>query len=100
MVGTFDQRLCRYLRVEYAALRARVLAGATDEEAFNWCQQHGRALDEGDISIWNEFVSKRGWRDDTTVSLEADKAKRGLAHRTDITTFFEFYEVDEGRAPR
>ena len=96
----FDQRLCRFFRVEYDDLRARVLAGATDDEAFAWCQQTGRGLDEGDLLIWNEFVSKRGWRDDTTAALETDKAKRDLAHRADITTFFEFYEVDEGRAPR
>ena len=35
-----------------------------------------------------------------SAALEVDKAKRGLAHRTDIVTFFDYYEVDEGRAPR
>ena len=96
----FDDRLCRFFRVEYAAVTARVLAGDSDEEVFAWCQQHGRGLDESDVLIWNNFVSKRGWRDETTAALEADKAKRDLAHRGDIVTFFDFYEVDEGRAPR
>lgn len=96
----FDERLCRFMRIDYATLHARVLAGASDEDTLAWCQQNGRGLDEVDILIWNGFVSKRGWRDETTAALEADKAKSGLAHRTDLLTFFDFYDVDEGRAPR
>ena len=95
-----DARLCRFLRVDYGAVQARVLAGDSDEQVLAWCRQNGRALEDVDILVWNGFVSKRGWRDDTSAALEADKAKRGLAHRTDIVTFFDFYEVDEGRAPR
>jgi hypothetical protein len=34
----FDARLCRFMRIEYEALRQRVLAGGTDEEIFAWCQ--------------------------------------------------------------
>ena len=96
----FDARLCRFMRVDYGTLKARVLAGGTDEEIFAWCQQHGRGLDESDILIWNQFVSKRGWRDDTSAALETDKAKSGLAHRADIVTFFDYFDADEGRAPR
>lgn len=96
----FDDRLCRFLRVDYAALRARVLAGASDEEALAWCRETGRGFDEVDVLVWNGFVSKRGWRDETSPALEADKAKSGLAHRADLVTFFDYYDVDEGRAPR
>lgn len=96
----FDDRLCRFMRVDYAALRARVEAGDSDEEVFAWSQQNGRSLDEVDVLVWNGFVSKRGWRDETTPALEADKEKSGLAARTDLLTFFDFYDVDEGRAPR
>jgi hypothetical protein len=96
----FDERLCRFFRVVYAAVTARVLAGEGDEQVLAWCQANGRGIDDNDVLVWNNFVSKRGWRDETTAALEADKAKRGLAHRTDIVTFFDFYEVDEGRATR
>jgi hypothetical protein len=96
----FDARLCEFLRVDYGALKDRVLAGGTDDDILAWCQEHGRRLNDTDILVWNEFVSKRGWRDETTAALEADKAKSDLAHRRDIVTFFDFYEVDEGRAPR
>jgi gluconokinase len=95
----FDGRLCRFLRIEYGALVARVLAGGTDEEIFAWCGQNGRAPDELDVLVWNGFAAKRGWRDEASAALERNKAGSGLAHRSDLATFFDYYEVDEGRAP-
>ena len=95
-----DARCCSHLCVAYADLEARVLAGGTDEEILAWCQQKGRRLSEADLLIWNSFAPKRGWRDDATEGLERAKAASGLAHRADLVTFFEFFEVDEGRAPR
>ena len=53
-----------------------------------------------DLLIWNGFAAKRGWRDDASPTLEKQKTESGLAHRTDLLTFFDYYEVDEGRAPR
>ena len=32
--------------------------------------------------------------------LERQKAESGLAARADLLTFFDYYEVDEGRQPR
>jgi hypothetical protein len=96
----FDGRLCHFLGVKYDALKTRTLAGGTDEEIFEWCQANGRRLVETDAMIWNGFAAKRGWRDDATPGLEKNKADSGLAHRTDLLTYFDYYEVDEGRAPR
>ncbi len=95
-----DARCCSHLHVAYETLRDRVLAGGADEELFAWCQSDGRRLTAHDFLIWNGFAPKRGWRDDATEGLERAKAAAGLAHRTDLTTFFDFFEVDEGRAPR
>lgn len=96
----FDGRMCHFLGIGYEALKARVLAGGSDEEVFAWVQQHGRRINEVDVLIWNGFAAKRGWRDDATPGLEKNKADSGLAHRSDLVTFFDYYEVDEGRAPR
>ena len=79
---------------------ASVLAGGTDAEIFAWGQQTGRTLTEHDLLIWNSFAQKRGWRDDASANLIKHKAAAGLGHRDDIETFFAFFEVDEGRAPR
>src|SRR3974390_2910646 len=60
----FDARTCRFLRVDYAQLAARVLQGGTDEEILDWCFQQGCHPSEEEIFIWNAFMTKRGWRDD------------------------------------
>ncbi|MBL9188476.1 MAG: DUF5069 domain-containing protein [Opitutaceae bacterium] len=97
----FDGRLCHFLGVAYEALKTRTLAGGTDEDILAWIeQQRGRPLTDVDALIWNGFAAKRGWRDDATPTLEKQKAESGLAHRADLLTFFDYYEVDEGRAPR
>lgn len=94
----FDGRCCSHLAIEYPALKQRVLAGGTDEEVLEWCQQNGRKLTANDVLIWNGFCSKRGWRDDAVESLAKYKAGSGLGHRDDLLTFFDYYEVDEDRA--
>jgi len=98
----FDGRCCRFLRVEYTALRDRVLSGGTDDEIMAWCFAHGTRPSEDQILVWNKFWLKRGWRDEddgSSQDLERNKASSGLAHRTDILTFFDYFEVDEGRKP-
>jgi gluconokinase len=94
----FDGRCCRFLRVDYDALCHRVLQGGTDKEILEWCFEQGRRPNEEEILVWNLFMVKRGWRDDSTQELEEYKAASGLSHRTDLVTFFDYYEVDEGRA--
>jgi hypothetical protein len=42
-------------------------------------------------------MTKRGWNDDASEELEECKKASGLANRSDVKTFFEFFEVDEGR---
>jgi hypothetical protein len=98
----FDGRCCRFLGTEYPALRERVLAGGTDDEILAWCFTQVKRPNDEQVLVWNKFMLKRGWRDEDDGSnqeLERYKASSGLAHRTDIITFFDFYEVDEGRKP-
>lgn len=100
--GGFDGRCCRFLGVTYPALQARTLAGGADEEILAWCGEHGILPTDEQILVWNKFMLKRGWRDEddgSTQELAAYKAASGLAHRADLITFFDYYEVDEGRRP-
>jgi len=97
-----DGRCCRFLGVEYPALRARVLESGTDDEILAWCLAHGTHPGEEQMLVWNKFMVKRGWRDEDegwSQQLEGYKASSGLAHRSDLVTFFDYYEVDEGRKP-
>lgn len=94
----FDGRCVRFLHVDYPALKARVLQGGTDDEILAWCFERGRKPEEDEVAIWNAFMSKRGWNDEVSERLrqlvEADGALRG---RTDIRTFFDQIDADEGR---
>jgi len=96
----FDGRICRFLKMDYAAVRGRAAQGGTPEEILEWCFQNGRRPDEEDILIWNKYAAKTGWRDDDTGAtgrLQKNKAASQLGHREDILTFFDYYDFDEGR---
>ena len=92
-----DGACCNFLRVHYRDLRERVLQGGTDEEILQWCFEKGRKPNEGDIAMWNSFASKLGFRDFATATLEEQKAKAGIADRTDIATIPDFIDFEEGR---
>ena len=77
----FDGRVCRFLHVEYPAMVERVLAGGSDEEILAWCSAQGRQPNEEEILIFNAFMTKRGWHDDSSEDLEEMKYKRGIAGR-------------------
>lgn len=96
---TFDDRVCRFLNVDFDALSKRTLEGGTDEEILEWCFQNGRRPDAEQVEVWNTFMLKRGWRDSGTPSLIKSKEEAGLAHRDDLVTFFDLMDVEEGRAP-
>jgi gluconokinase len=98
----FDGRCCRFLGVNYHTLCERVMFGGSDNDILAWCFSTGIHPNDDQILIWNKFMLKRGWRDEddgSTQELEAYKAASGLQSRTDLLTFFDYYEVDERRKP-
>ena len=94
-----DATCCGFLHVSHADLTTRVLQGGTDEEIFEWCQEHGRRLNDTDKHVWNNFYKKMAWNDELTPRLASRKAESGLAHRDDIVTMPHYIDVDEGRLP-
>ncbi len=94
-----DGICCNFLRADYAALRGRVFAGGTDEEILEWCQSNGRRLNKEDIWVWNQCVTRVGWRDLAAPRLQQLKEEGGLSHREDLETMMDYFEVDEGRKP-
>jgi gluconokinase len=96
---TADSACCNFLRVHHRELCERVKQGGTDEEILEWCFEKGRQLNEGDILVWNGFISKLGWRDFATPTLESAKKKAGIPNRDDIATITDFIDFDEDRFP-
>lgn len=95
---TFDDRLCKFLGVEFDELSAQTLAGGTDDEILDWCFTAGRRPDAEQIEVWNAFLTKRGWRDSGSAGLVKNKEEAGLGHRDDLLTYFDLMDVEEGRA--
>jgi Domain of unknown function (DUF5069) len=92
-----DGACLNFLRVNYVDLRRRVQEGGTDEEILEWCYQKGRRLNEGDLLVWNGFMSKFGWNDFATPNLERLKKECGIAERNDIITMSDAIDFDEKR---
>jgi len=94
----FDERCVRFLHIDYADLVARVKAGGSDEDLLAWCHEQGRKPTDEEVMVWNAFMSKRGWNDEGSARLkERIPQHEGLAGRTDIATFFDLIDADEGR---
>jgi gluconokinase len=94
---TGDGACVNFLRMNYGVLRQRVLKGGADEEILEWCYANGRRLNEGDLVVWNGFISKLGWNDFASPVLEEQKQQRGIAGRPDIATITELIDFDEKR---
>lgn len=92
-----DNWLCQFLHVKYDDLKARVLEGGSDEELLQWCQEHGRPLNDTDKLVWNSYAAKLGWNDHVTPTLQRRKLEAGLQDRDDIQTMIHYMDVDEGR---
>ena len=73
--------------------------GGADDELLAWAYQHGRKPSEEEIEVWNDFMSKRGWNDPMSPRLTMRLKEAGFENRTDIQTFFDFIDLDEGRDP-
>ena len=94
----FDAACCDFLGVSYNEFRERVRQGGSDRELLDWCQSRGKSRDAADRSMWNAFLSKRGWRDDLADRLVFRKKEAGWENRNEIQTFFDYIDADEGRA--
>ncbi len=96
----FDARFCRFFGVDVPQVVERVSSGGTDEEILEWCfEKFGRPTEEK-IEFWNNFITKRGWRDESSQELEEVKKTNGFQGRADVQTWVDFHDVDEGRTPR
>src|ERR1044072_3694201 len=93
----FDAKCCAFLNVDYGQLSERVKQGASDDEMLEWAFANGRRPTDAEITMWNEFMRKFGWRDHAAEILERRKCEAGMQDRAEIETMFQFIDADEGR---
>ena len=96
----FDARCVKFLRVDYDELKRRTLQGGSNDEILEWCFAKGHKPNAEEILVWNQFMMKRGWRDEGSAELEETKKEMGFAGRDDIQTWVDLHDADEGRRPR
>jgi Domain of unknown function (DUF5069) len=96
---SFDGRCCRFLQIDYAALAVQAIQGGTDEALFQWACAHGRKPSDTEAEIWNAFMQKRGWRDESSGRLREQTRELGRTDRF-VSTFFDYFDADEKRPPR
>lgn len=94
----FDSRCCDFLGVDYAAVVTRTLQGGSEGEILAWCHERGGARTDDQCMIWNNFMMKRGWRDEAAPILKKRLVEFGLVGKP-IETMFDLNEFDEGRDP-
>ena len=102
----FDARCCRFLGVKHAELAAQALARgsgaapADDESLLAWAHARGTPRTDEECNIWNQFMAKRGWRDEALAFMRADMAEFGAALAgKKIETYFDYLDADEGHDP-
>jgi hypothetical protein len=98
--GGFDGRCCAFLGVKYEDVKARVKLGGEDQDILEWCFANGRRPSAEEIDAWNDYLRKRGWRDDASKRLAERKKESGFERRDEIQSFFDYLDADEGRDVR
>ena len=94
---TLDSYCLRFLGLDYEALRAQVLAGKNDPAALlAWSYEVGIRPTEEEITVWNAYMRKRGWRDKHHERIVFRLEEAGLPGDA-ASTLFDFIDLDEGR---
>ena len=94
-----DEHCVNFLGVSYNRVVEYVDAGLSDGAILESCFGMGHRPSEAQIYMWNEFMLKRGWHDDASLTLKQLKREEGLTARSEIETIFQLIDVAEGHAP-
>tara|TARA_R100000027_G_scaffold11508_2_gene8206 strand:- start:1181 stop:1666 length:486 start_codon:yes stop_codon:yes gene_type:complete len=93
----FDGFLCLHLGIEPEQVVEIVESSQSDEER----DQRLREIfpDDLKVHVWNRKVTQMGMSEMGRERLEEVKASMGLGDRTDLLSFADMIDVDEGKIP-
>jgi hypothetical protein len=95
-VTGFDVSCCHLLQVSYQELEKAAIEGGSDDQMLQWAFAYGRSPSEEEIEIWNDFLTKRCWRDRYTPRLHFRLQEAGLPLDS-VLTMFDYIDLEEGR---
>jgi len=94
----FDRHLLAFLQVDPDAFEQAANELASDEAVLAWVRENGVAHSPAEVEEWNQALIAR---QPETAEKKARFAhflrESGGAGRTDIRTYFDLIEFDEGR---
>ena len=95
----FDAQWLKAAGLESDAFIEVVRHAITDGQVADWVRSHVHKPAEQ--AAFNHWLTHYGSEEDPELRarLAARKEQSGLAHRTDITTFVDYIDADEGRSP-
>ena len=87
--------------LDFLAISDEALLGAakdrTDEEVLRWVQQEARPRSPIEIREWNEAFLNRKPKDEDGLRRFLEIRNRVAPHRTDVTTWVDLLDLEEGR---
>lgn len=96
MGKALDLSTCQILKVEYVDLAERVFEGADDKEVLEWAYETGNKPEDHEKAWFCSYVRNLGFNDYLSDRLAIRVAEAGLQDRTDIFSFIDFMDAEEG----
>jgi hypothetical protein len=91
-----DQALLEFLGISGDAFSDAVESRA-DQEILDWLTQHAKARSPEAIEAWNKTFLDRKSQNEESLRHFLEVLNRIAPHRTDITTWVDLLDLEEGR---
>jgi hypothetical protein len=91
-----DQALLDFLGLGADAV-FEIAKQGTDDEVLRWMRDHATARSEQDIAAWNQAFFARKPTDEKKLQYFLETRNRIAPHRTDVTTWVDLLDLEEGR---
>jgi hypothetical protein len=91
-----DRLLLDFLAIHSEALLA-VAKDLPDHDVLRWVEEHATARSPREVQEWNEAFLNRKPKDEDSLGRFLEIRSRVAPHRTDITTWVDLLDLEEGR---
>ncbi len=91
-----DQVLLDFLGIDGLVFFEAVQSRA-DEDIVRWLHQHGKAHSPQQLEEWNQTFLERIPKDDDSLRHFLEIRNRIAPRRTDVTTWVDLLDLEEGR---
>lgn len=92
----FDRRFLAFTGLDPEVLRAEIAAGRTDAEVLSFVLSRSQPpRSAAEIAAWSAWMEQLQPDTDDSRAFFAEVLRQHAPHRTDVTTWFEWLELDD-----